>query len=271
MLSPSIHTIISKLCQNNGINPEFINAKFNQWDFQYWKYATFFKELARSITCNVDNDDAGINEIFTAVRKQIEPIEPPKGNILWPYTIWHLKKGVCDRQAWVLCELVYQLGYETQIVYLRDPNTLESPHTICELRKGGKVWLADPFSDKLLSNTSVADLAANPDLIIATWPNEKDWQQAVKKSAYWLPSYPQDYCPRNQVLHSKIEPILFDNCPRFGESPMHRLKKYFSLTLEKDRCFPYDFWFYPFRLLQDEIKRAGTQNHESEAVAPADR
>ena len=256
--SPSIHPSISGLCRNSGIQPEFINGKFNQWDFQYWKYATFFNELARSITCNVDNEDAGINEIFTTVRKQIEPIEPPKGNILWPYNIWHLKKGVCDRQAWVLCELVYQLGYETQIVYLRNPKTLESPHTICELRKGGKVWLADPFSDNLLSNTSVADLAANPELIIATWPNEENWQQAVKKSAYWLPSYPQDYCPRNQILHSKLAPILVDNCPRFGESPTHRLKKYLSLTSEKDRCFPYDFWFYPFRLLQAEIKRAGT-------------
>jgi len=64
--------------------------------------------------------------------QQVEKGAAPKGSILWPYTIWQSKKGKCDQQSWVLCELAYQLGYETQIVYLRDPNTLISPHTICE-------------------------------------------------------------------------------------------------------------------------------------------
>ena len=268
--SPSISTNIAGLCRDNGIRPEFINAKFNRWDFQYWRHAIFFKRLARSITDNakVKNSDDVISKLFSAVHERIKPVDPPKGSILWPYTIWHLKKGLCDRQAWVLCELAYQLGYETQIVYLRNPKTLVSPHTICELRKGDKVWLADPYSGKLLSNMSVAELAADSKMKAATWPDRTDWQEAINKSAYWLPSYPQDYCPRNQALRSKLEQVMGDNYPRFGEPPVDRLKKYLSLTTKNDRRFSYGLWFYPFRLLSAEMLKVtmnrNRKNRESD-------
>lgn len=201
-----IDPIVYQLFVRNHIRGEFINAEFNEWDFQYWKYATFFREMAKNITDNVEGEGDAIRKIFTSVRKQVEPVEPPADTIFWPYNIWHLKKGVCDRQAWVLCELTYQLGCETQIVYLRNPKDLnDSPHTICEIRKGAHVWLCDPYSDKLLPNTSVADLAGNPELKRATWPNREDWHQAIEKAAFWLPSYPQDYCPRNMTVQLIME------------------------------------------------------------------
>jgi hypothetical protein len=250
--TPPINSKTSDLFLQNGIRPEFINAGFNQWDFQYWVHAAFFKKLAQGIADRVENEDAVINSLFSAMQ-QIEKGQAPKGYVLWPYTIWRSKKGKCDQQAWALCELTYQLGYETQIVYLRDPETLISPHTICELRKNAKAWVGDPYFNKLIPGTSVADLADNQKLLKAIWPTRKNCQEAIKKSAYWLPSYPQDYCPRNQVLNSKLKQLLGDNCPRFGESPIHRLKKYITLTSEKDRRFPYRLWFYPIRLLHIQM------------------
>ncbi len=258
-----------RLCKENGINPDYLEAGFNVWDFQSWRHAFFFKKLAHRIVSEAEEDHPPISALFTAVRGRIEPLEPPKGNILWPYTIWHLKKGVCDRQAWVLCELAYQFGYETQIVYLRDPKTLVSPHTICEIRKGNEKWVADPYSGKLLPNVSVADLAADTQLAASTWPDKNDWQEAIKKSAYWLPACPQDYCQRNQLLRHKVQRILGEHCPRFGQFPADRLNKYVSLTRQKDRSFPYQFWFYPFRLLRSQM--AMTMNRKvREQGTPAD-
>jgi len=259
-----------RLCKENGIGPEYLEVGFNVWDFQSWRDAFFFKKLAQRIVRETEEGQPPISALFTAVCEQIEPSEPPKGNLLWPYTIWHLRKGVCDRQAWVLCELAYQFGYEAQIVYLRNPKTLISPHTICEIRRGNKKWVADPYSDKLLPNVSVADLATHPELAASTWPGKEVFQEAIKKSAYWLPAYPQDYCQRNQLLWHKVQDILGENCPRFGQSPAERLQKYMSLTGQKDRSFPYQFWFYPFRLLRSQVLMVMNRK-EREQVAPPGR
>jgi len=247
---------ITKLCWQNGLSPAFLDADFNNYDFQYWQHALFFKQLAKDLTKSIDpkDDDAVIHQLFLSVCEHIAPIEPAKRYILWPYVIWHVRKGVCDRQAWVLCELAYQVGYETQIVYLRNPKTLISPHTICELRKGSKVWVADPLFKKLLPNMSVADIVADAKARENLWPGKKDLEAAVDSSAFWLPSYPQDYCPRNQALFSRLKPLLGVNCPRFGEPPGERLKKYLTMTEEDDRRFQYGLWFYPFRLLAASIR-----------------
>lgn len=203
-LQPAYLRLCNRLCKENDINPKYLDAGFDAWDFRYWRDAFAFKKLGHRIVSEAGkNNDAPIFALFTAVRKHIKSSEPPNGNILWPYTIWQLRKGLCDQQAWVLCELAYQLGYETQIVYLRDLKTLTSPHTICEIRKGNKKWVADPSSGKLLPNISVADLATDTQLAASTWPDRKDLQEAIKKTDYYLPAYPQDYCQRNQVLQQK--------------------------------------------------------------------
>jgi len=242
-----------KLCRKNGVDPEFLKTDFNALDFQLWKHALFFHKLVYQIAADTHDEQSEIEALLAAVRKRIEPVEPQKENILWPYTIWQLQKGVCDRQAWVLCELAYQLGYEAQIVYLRNPNTLVSPHTVCEIRKERNTWVADPYSGRLLPDVSVADIAADRRLAASTWPEREDWQKAVSKSAYWLPAYPQDYCKRNQELYSEVKAVLGESCPRFGESPEDRLNRYLSLTSREDRLFPYRFWFYPFRLLNKQM------------------
>lgn len=252
-LQPAYLGLCGKLCKENDINPKYLEAGFDAWDFQYWGDAFVFKKLAHRIVSEADEDNSPIFALFTAVRKHIKSLEPPNGNILWPYTIWQLRKGLCDQQAWVLCELAYQLGYETQIVYLRNPKTLVLLHTICEIRKENEKWVADPSSGKLLPNISVADLAVDAQLAASTWPDRKDLQEAIKKTDYYLPAYPQDYCQRNQVLQQKARRILGENCPRFGQSPANRLNKYMLLTRQEDRPFQYQFWVYPFRLLRTQM------------------
>jgi hypothetical protein len=245
-----------RIAQREGIKKNFFNSPFNFWDFQLWRHAHFFRQLSEKITHNVPNS---IEALFDAVRKRIESDEGKSQRAPWPYWIWQRGFGVCDRQAWVLCELAYQQGWETQIVYLRDPQTKVSPHTICELRRSGtEVWFADPYADVLFKNKSVSEVASDKKILHSIWDRHPERREAVKFSVFWTPSYPQDYCPRNQVLQKILKQHLGDRCIKFGVPPDKRLEKYKVLgqeTIFDKPRFPMQLWFYPFRLLREDIIR----------------
>ncbi len=240
-------------CERHSINPKYLIEDFNDLDFQHWNNAFFFFLKAKKIIAKSNTEDP-IQALATAVHNRIESVEPKDENmILWPYTIWTIKKGLCDRQAWVLCELAYQLGYETQIVWLMNVNKI-SPHTICEIRKKDQTWVVDPFSNIVLKNTSIADIAFNPLKAKAVWPLRKDWQKAIENAIYCQPSFPQDYCLKNQLLQKKIKSVLKENSPRFGEPPIDRSTNYFLLKNQQDKKITYQFWLYPFWLLKRQMR-----------------
>jgi hypothetical protein len=247
---------IIELFKNNGISPDFINADYNKWDFLYWRNVLFFFSLAKSLTEGVenkDNDSERIRILFNAVHKCINPAGLPEDCIPWPTAVWQLKKGACDRQAWLFSELAYQLGFETQIVYLRNHKTKISPHTICEVRKAAKVWTADPFTGILLNDISVLDLSKNLDLKKRIWPDRSDWHTAIENPVFYTPSYPQAYAPRNQILYQQVKAKIAEYCPRFGESPLKRQKKYLELAGKQKSKPIYKLWFFPFRLMHAEL------------------
>jgi hypothetical protein len=245
-----------KIAQREGIKATFFKSPFNFWDFQLWRHSYFFRQLSEKIT---NNDPNNIEALFDAVRKRIESNEGKSQRAPWPYWIWQRGFGVCDRQAWVLCELAYQQGWETQIVYLRDPKTKVSPHTICELRRSGtEVWFADPHANILFKNTSISAVVSNNKILYSMWDKHPELREAVKDSVFWTPSYPQDYCPRNQELQKVLKQHLGDRCPKFGVPPGERLESYKGLiqkTIFDKPRFPMQLWFYPFRLLREDIIR----------------
>lgn len=257
-----------KLSETEGIKASFFTAPFNYWDFNLWKHAYFFQKLSQKIT---GGDSNNIKAMIAAVQNHISPEDNETLPVApWPYQIWQRGFGVCDRQAWVLCELAYQAGWETQIVYLRDPETKASPHTICELRKPGRlVYFADPFENLLFPQKSVEDVATNENLLQTLWPDNPERGTALQDSVFWTPSYPQDYCPRNQKLYKILQKSLKKRCPRFGVPPDARLMTYKQLrqrtvelgqrtmwgTLLDPPRFPMQLWPYPFRLLKADITR----------------
>ena len=253
--SKTISPSYIEIFQKNKLAPAFLSGNFNFFDYQLWRDAVFFKVVSNTAINNIDagkrdEDSAQINALFNLVHHRIKKGDPPRGTIIWPVAVWQAKKGLCDRQAWLLCELAYQAGYETQLIYLRDPTTLISPHTICEIRKGTQKWLADPFSGILLEDKSLSDLDSDNELKTQIWPNNKRWQAAVHNAIYWTPSYPQDYCKRNQLLHKALFYVLHKDTPRFGEDPDLRRKKFINLVEDIDRSkFQYQLWFTPIRLL----------------------
>ena len=251
------HTVLDPdyalLANRNGVESEFLGQPYTKWDFQLWQHALFFNQLARAIDGSEPGD---IQNLFDAVIKHVRPEESQSHHVAWPREIWRRGWGVCDRQAWVLCELAYQSGWQTQVVYLVDAKGV-SPHTVAELRRpGGDVWFADPFCKVLLRGMSIDDVAADSRKLHEIWPNRADFRAAIQNSVFWTPAYPQDYCVRNQLLYDRLAAMLGNRCPKFGADPRLRMLRYGELRPEPGsggREFKMDVWFYPFKLLAHEI------------------
>lgn len=241
------------LAKRNGVDSEFLGQPYNQWDFQLWQHALFFQQLARAID---GGDPSDIRNLFDAVIKHVKPEERKSHHVAWPREVWRRRWGVCDRQAWVLCELAYQSGWQAQVVYLVDKKGA-SPHTVSELRRpGGDVWFADAFCKVLLRGMSIDDVAADSEKLLEIWPGRADFRSAIQGSVFWTPSYPQDYCVRNQLLQDRLSAILGGRCPRFGADPRLRMLRYGDLRPKPKpggKEFKMDVWFYPFRLLGHDI------------------
>lgn len=252
-MGPEAPAYVRALFEENGVDPAFLNAPFNQWDARYWEDALFFHRLADRIRATSGGDGL-VAAAFDLVVDRLGTSDPADRSILWPRTIWRAGQGLCDRQAWVLSELLYQLGFETQIVYLRDPETGTSPHTICEIRSDTRVWVADPFAEKLMPDTSVADLMRCAELPAQLWPEQPDWQAAVQRPFFFLPVYPQAYCVRNQELYRRLKGALGQELPRFGIPPAERMMEYLRRVPEADRHLEFGFWPYPVRLLRADMQ-----------------
>jgi hypothetical protein len=229
-----------------GMDPAFLAAGFGHWDYQAWSHAAFFAGLARdTVAGQADADRA----LFEAVAAHLTDPDPPNPGAFWPFRIWQAGRGFCDRQAWVLAELFYQQGADVKIVYLRDPVTLESPHTITQVRHEGRAMTADPLSEVALPGVTVAQVARDPELARRLWPDNRSWQSAITAAALWVPAYPQDYAPRNQLLQERLRACLGTRAPRFGEDPAARLQAW---PAEREGM-PTALWFYPLRLLNWEM------------------
>jgi len=236
-----------------GISSSFFTAPFNFWDFQLWRSAYFFHELSKEIVKDSAN---GIEAIFQAVSDRVSPYEKESKELPWPLAVWQRGFGACDRQAWVFCETAYQLGWETQVVYLVDEVTGTSPHTVAEIRKDEEVYFVDVYK-KVLLKESISEVASDSELLQEIWAVEK-YRKAVKKCLFWTPSYPQDYRPCNQKLFVTLDGTLRDRCPRFAVPPHERLATYKELgqeTIFDEPPFPMLLWHYPFRLLRADIER----------------
>jgi hypothetical protein len=245
-----------EIAQQRGLLPGFFTAPFSRWDYQSWRQAYLIQQMARNAPRGTLPE---VTAIFNLVCQTVAPEERVKLNANSPWPYWILKRGwgVCDRMSWALAELVYQCGYETQMVYLFDSQQRESGHTILEIRSpAGKVWVADALSGILVPDYSVDRLVRDDAKLEEIWPGNANWHDQLRHSVLFTPSFPQDYCWRNQELALALRPLLGPRCPRFGEDPRQRTVAYRQLRqkeLGDKLLFSMALWSYPFQLLRNDI------------------
>lgn len=244
--------------EHEGLEPGFLAASLNTWDYQIWHDALVLRGIAKELTAtDVADPVATITEAVARRTQSLEKSDQPY--IHTPGRIWERQWGLCDRQAWLAAELLYQLGYETQIIYLRRDGTSDSPHTIAEVRRADDVWTIDPLNDICLPGIAAADLADDPALMQRIWPERPDWHDALQHAIMYTPSMAQDYCARNQRLCEAVAEVLGDERPRFGQDPINRQQAYIALRNrgdEQQRQFPMMLWHFPIRMLALEIHLA---------------
>ena len=245
-----------KIAGQRDLPASFFSGPYTHWDYQSWRHAWLIKQQAAKINKGTLSD---IMVWFTSVCQTIVPEEkePTFTYSAWPYWIMVRGWGVCDRMCWVLAEMLYQHGYETQIVYLMDSSQRTSSHTILEVRNAqGKVWVADPFSGILVPDYSIDRLSKDEAKLKEIWPTQLDWHEQIKYSIFFTPSFPQDYCWRNQELQKVLRAFLPEAFPRFGEDPRSRTVTYRELRqkeLGEKLSFTMGLWFYPLQLLSNDM------------------
>jgi len=252
---PPVSDAYVEFARREGLRRAYLEGPFNAWDHRLWRRAWFLRDLARRLAAEEPDDEVGA--LFRAVTGRVRGVKDEASGAPWPERVWERGKGLCDRQAWLLCELAWQRSFETQIVYLRNLEKKTSPHTICEIRRGEDVWFADPYRRVLLPGRSVESVALDAELVKKIWPDRPDFREAIRSCVLWTPAYAQDYCPRNQRLARRLREVLKDRCPRFGDDPDARLARYKKLRgtpLEGAPEFPMGRWFYPLRLLRAELR-----------------
>jgi len=242
-----------RIFRRHKLNPEVLAAGFNSADVQRWRNAAFFQQQATEIVA-AHPERAEIVALFAAVRERIAPHEPDKATIVWPRVVWERRAGLCDRMVWVLCELAWQRGWQTSVVYLyHSAEMAVSPHTICELRRGERVYVADPLTGALLADTSIAELQGDAAVQRRIWPDTAEWRRALAHAVLYLPAFAQDYCPRNQVLYAALRQHLpAAEVPRFGQDPRLRAARYarhLATAGERDMAERLALWPYPLQLL----------------------
>ena len=226
-----------------GIKQSFLERKtFTDLDLFYLKQCLLFKDLSSQFSKGQESNNL-IRTLFEKVRENIkERADSKVDQSAFPMQIWQRGFGLCDRQSWVMCEMAYQAGAEVYIIYFRDPETLISHHTICEVYFKGKSYVIDPLYNKFIEDTKFSDLSSQE--IAEIWKGYPILHDDHKKAVMFSPIMVHDFAPRINQFGDLCRQILGSLSPRIGETPNIRMAKRPAIENED-----YRLWDYPLRLL----------------------
>ena len=234
---PDLYKNIFKSCK---IRESYLTSnKFTLGDLYYIMQAAFMHKSAKEAIA-YKPPEQHIPVLFELVKnKVIKPVKGQRDQSAYPLAIAQRGFGVCDRQAWVLCELAYQIGADCYIIYLMDPDTGVSHHTICEVKYNNKSYILDPMYDKFIDNRTLTELSEKE--IAQVWSDYPQLHKEFKPARVFSPSMPQDYSARFKALNK----FLAGKAPyRIAEDPQERAVRRGQIKGER-----FAFWDYPIRLL----------------------
>ena len=226
------------LLKEEGIKESFLQRqKFNKVDAFFWHQAQYFKSLTREI---ISSPKDPIESLYDMTVNKIQSKGEAQDVGVYPFHIWQRGFGACDRQSWAMCELVYQLGGKASIIYLRDPVTKVSPHTICEVIFKDKHYIIDILNKKFLTGTKFTDLTKEK--ITEVWHEKPKLHNTFDQAVRLIPAMPIDYTERNQRLNARLGKLI-----RFAEPPQNRYHFWKGIYPEMD----IRFWDYSLRILKN--------------------
>jgi hypothetical protein len=219
------------------------DSKFNDVDYFYWLQNLLFKREVEKLKADLKEGEDPIKALYELVNKRISKTGEGPDRAAFPLQIWQRGFGVCDRQSWVMCELAYQLGADVYIIYFIEEDTGISKHTICQITYKGRNYLVDPLYQKFMPDFHWNDLTE--DKATEIWHDHVYLADDIKNAEILLPSMPQDFCVRQQMLANKLKPLISrDVLFRFGEDPKERSKRWLYKKGQD-----YFYWDYPHRLM----------------------
>jgi len=218
-----------------------LRESFNSVDAFFWTQSQLFNQIANDLKKEA-GEKVPLKDVFKLVQTKVPEDKSKKDFAAYPCLIWQRGFGLCDRQAWVFSEIVYQLGGKASLIYLINDETKVSPHTICEVEYKGKSYIIDIAYDKFLENTKFTDLKI--DKIKEIWPKHPEIHNCFGNAIRQIPSMPTDYTERMQRLSAILGKDI-----RFGEPPQNRYHFWKTKYPKMDTRF----WGYSIRLL-DALK-----------------
>ena len=237
--SGKVDNYFKNLFSKQKISTTFLHRQnFTAVDSFFYTQSYHFNQIAQKLKSK-SGETVPLKEVFTLVQHKIINDKSKKEFTTYPYMIWQRGYGLYDRQAWVFCEIVYQLGGKVSIIYLMNEETKTSPHTICEIEYKGVSYIIDTLYDKFLEKTSFTDLKL--DRIKQVWPDNPEIHNCFKNAIRQIPSMPIDYTERNQRLSAIVGKEI-----RFGEPPQNRYHYWKSKYPKMDTRF----WSLPVALLK---------------------
>ncbi|MBN2711950.1 MAG: transglutaminase domain-containing protein [Planctomycetes bacterium] len=115
-------------------------------DTAYLENNFILSRISASVISGAKSEEERADRLFRFVTSSLLPYIPQPYLIENPVDVLVRGYGSCDQMAWVLCSLAEQAGIESMVVFLRDPATGKSPHTIAALRVNGLWQPYDPFT-----------------------------------------------------------------------------------------------------------------------------
>lgn len=238
-ISNHTHDYYKNLFEQESVSFNVVSRKdFNDVDAFFWLQAQLMKRIAVDIKQTSQAENL-ISHIFAQVKKRVQPSGDGKDIGAYPFHIWQRGFGVCDRQAWVFCEISYQLGANTSVIYLIDPLKEQALHTICEVEYEGRHYIVDTLYNVFLPDTTLTDLS--DEIVKKNWSDRPELFGTFKKAVRQIPAMPTDYSDRNQRLSAYLGGAV-----KFGEPPQNRYHFWKKISPEVDTRF----WNYPIRLLK---------------------
>ncbi len=173
-------------CLSRGFQADEVYSLFLEpKDVAYLQRISLLKRIARSAAGAAGSPHEIARRLFAFVTREIAPRVLPD-SYERPEDILVRGYGSCDQACWALVALAEQMGLPGMVIFLRDPKSGSSPHTIASLQVEEKWLLFDPFAGRRFHDNRDRDLD-----LAAALREPRLWQQqlAEKDCALFIPEY----------------------------------------------------------------------------------